>query len=87
VNVYRSRLDARGGLDASAHKAVERRALFGGGSRGDIRGVKQKAQKGGLAGTLSASNLVRVSGVQRRDLARDQKLTIRLNFGGTRARR
>jgi hypothetical protein len=34
--------------------------LFSGGGGRDVRGVEQEAQEGGLAGTLSASNLDRV---------------------------
>ena len=43
VNVYGGGLNTRGSLDATAHKAVERGALFGGGGGGDVRSVEQKA--------------------------------------------
>src|SRR5260221_14099421 len=37
VNIYGDGLDTRGGLDATAHKAVERGALFSGGGGRDVR--------------------------------------------------
>ena len=48
VNVYGGGLDTRGGLDATAHKAVERGALFSGGGGRDVRSVEQKAKEGVL---------------------------------------
>lgn len=68
VDIYSSGLDAGGSLDAAAHKAVVRRALFGGGGGGNVCCVEKKAQKGGLAGTLSSSNLDRVGEYVRRDV-------------------
>jgi hypothetical protein len=87
VDIYSSGLDARGSLDSAAHEAVIRRALFGSGGGGYICCVEKKTQEGGLAGTLSSSNLDRVGEHAQRDVRCFRTLTIRLNLGGTRARR
>lgn len=58
VNIYRSGVNARGCLDATAHEMVKRRALFSSGSGRDVRGVKEETQERSFASTLRTSNLV-----------------------------
>lgn len=70
MNIDRSGLDAGGSLNAAAHEAVERRALFSSGGGGDVCSVKQKAQERSFAGALGAGHLNRVGESARRDLER-----------------